>query len=482
MNHTRMLKKIRVFFGFSGLVLVLVLSSSRPAQAATLVVDDDSQCPGAGFTTIQGAVDAAAPGDRIRICPGTYGEQIGITKPLRIIGDSAVVRPSMMTANTTNQFTGIPIAAVVLVGGTTNVTIRGLTIDGVNNGIAACEPTLIGIFYQNASGKIQNVDIINMILGGGLEGCQSGLGIFVQKLSRGVKEVTVETSRIHDYQKNGITGTERGTRIRVDRNTVTGIGPTSGAAQNGIQIGFGATGQINRNVVMNHIWSPCVSVSDCAFSAAGLAIVRTKNVSIRGNTVRNSQCGICLSGNEGRVNESQVIGNRVFDTGVLDGIALTGDNNEVRRNRITNSGRSGILVNGDDNEILRNNIDGARFGVLETPGSEGNVIRRNRFVNPRTPLQDTWIGMRCVCGTFRKNLNGWISSKGGYMTRVRHCLLIIAAACLTSIGPVQADDSDGVLREVRGTVLVNQGKNYVVGYSGMKLKPGARPRTERVPL
>jgi hypothetical protein len=60
------------------------------------------------------------------------------------------------------------------------------------------------------------------------------------------------------------------------------------------------------------------------------------------------------------------------------------------------------------------------------------------------------------------------------MTRVRHCLPIITAACLTSIGPVQADDSAGVLREVRGTVLVNQGKDYVVGYSGMKLKPGAR--------
>jgi hypothetical protein len=63
------------------------------------------------------------------------------------------------------------------------------------------------------------------------------------------------------------------------------------------------------------------------------------------------------------------------------------------------------------------------------------------------------------------------------MTRVRHCLPIITAACLTSIGPVQADDSAGVLREVRGTVLVNQGTNYVVGYSGMELKPGARVLT-----
>jgi Periplasmic copper-binding protein (NosD) len=387
-----MIKKMKVFFGFS-LVLVLILSSSRPALAASLSVDDDSvECPDAGFTTIQGAVDAAAPGDEIRVCPGTYDEQIRITKRLTIIGpsgNSAVVKPSVMTANTTNQFTGIPIAAVLLVRGTTDVTIKRLTIDGVDNGIAACEPTLIGIFYRDASGTIRDVDIRNMRLGGGLEGCKSGLGIFVQKLRGRVKEVRVENSRIHDYQKNGITGTERGTKIRVGGNTVTGIGPTSGAAQNGIQIGFGATGQVDRNVVMNHIWSPCVSVSDCAFSAAGLAIVKAKNVSIRGNTVGSSQCGICLSGIEGRVNTSQVIRNRVFDTGVFDGIALSGDNNEVRRNTIINSGRSGIFLDGDNNRILRNNIDGAPIGVLKATGSEGNVIRGNRFVNPRTPLQDT---------------------------------------------------------------------------------------------
>ena len=262
-----MIKKIRVFSGFSGLVLVLVLSSSRPALAVDLFVDDDGvECPDAGFTTIQDAVDAAAPGDRIRVCPGTYDEQISITKPLRIVGplnDSAVVQPLGMTANTTNGVDGTPIAAVVLVRGTTGVIIRRLTIDGVNNGITACQPTLVGIFYRNASGEIRDVAIKNMILGVGLEGCQSGLGIFVQKPGGMVREVMVVNSSIHDYQKNGITGNEPGTRIRATGNVVTGIGPTSGAAQNGIQIGFGATGQIDGNVVINHIWSPCVSVSDC---------------------------------------------------------------------------------------------------------------------------------------------------------------------------------------------------------------------------
>ena len=45
----------------------------------TLIVDDDAaDCPDAAFTSIQAAVDAAGPGDQIKVCPGTYQEQVRI--------------------------------------------------------------------------------------------------------------------------------------------------------------------------------------------------------------------------------------------------------------------------------------------------------------------------------------------------------------------------------------------------------------------
>ena len=51
-------------------------------HAATLVVDDDKvQCPDAGFTSIQAAVNAANSGDRINVCPGTYREQVKSISP-----------------------------------------------------------------------------------------------------------------------------------------------------------------------------------------------------------------------------------------------------------------------------------------------------------------------------------------------------------------------------------------------------------------
>ena len=48
------------------------------AFAATRVVDDNKiECPGAGYTTVQSAVDASAANDTVVICKGTYVEGSG---------------------------------------------------------------------------------------------------------------------------------------------------------------------------------------------------------------------------------------------------------------------------------------------------------------------------------------------------------------------------------------------------------------------
>ena len=55
-----------------------VLCLSQSAYAATLTVDDDrADCPAAAYTSVQAAVDAAAPGDTVTICPGSYAEGTG---------------------------------------------------------------------------------------------------------------------------------------------------------------------------------------------------------------------------------------------------------------------------------------------------------------------------------------------------------------------------------------------------------------------
>src|SRR5882672_11343487 len=312
------------------LILLLpfpVIGGGKPQ----LVVDDDKvECPNAAFTRIQDAVDAATPGAAIRVCKGNYAEQVAIHKPLTIAADSgAVLMPGAMQPNATSLLDGSPFATAIVVADTTDVSIEGLIVDGANNGLTRCSPRLFGIAFQNASGEISHVAIRNFKLGTGLGGCQSGTGILVQSGGGGSSNVEIEKSSIHDFQKNGITANEVGTHVSVHGNVVTGIGPTTGAAQNGIQIGFGAGGAISKNTVTNNLWSPCTAVDTCQAVATNILITQSDGVEVTDNRVGISQVGIFLHGNHGLV-----AGNTTFASSVFDGIRLEGDGNSARHNQV----------------------------------------------------------------------------------------------------------------------------------------------------
>jgi len=380
----------QIFSSVAALVLVLGPITVAPqvahAAAPVIVVGTKSAaCPDAQFSTIQAAVDAASPGTVIRICPGTYPEQVSIKKPLSLHGESGVViEPSTVTPNATGTASGEPIAAIILVADTTDVDIRDVIVDGTKNGIEACSPDLIGVLYQNASGEIRRVAVRNMLLSPNLNGCQSGLGILIQSGGRKVSKVDVEDSSIHDYQKNGITANEAGTEVRIENNVVTGVGPTGGAAQNGIQVGFGAEGSISGNSVANHIWSPCVSLESCAFKAVDILVTQSDDVSVEHNLAGVSQTGIDID----IANHAKVSDNQVFDTLIFDGIELKGTDNDARDNSITHSDQAGVFIKGNNNDVRRNHINEAAFGVLKTAGSTGNVIRNNDFSNAIVSVQD----------------------------------------------------------------------------------------------
>jgi hypothetical protein len=229
-------------------------------RGRTLIVDDNLQCPGSSFNTIQAAVNAASNGDTIKVCPGTYNEQVRITKDITVRGvsfmnqDAAVVKPNATLPNSTDG-----IAAIILAENTRNVELENLTVDGASNNIAACSPAFAGIYYHNASGEVERTAVRNIKLGAGLTGCQSGFGILVQTDSGRRSNVEVVENSVHDYQKNGITANDAGTEVSIHGNAVSGNGPVADNAQNGIQIGFGARGSIESNSVINHIYSACTS-------------------------------------------------------------------------------------------------------------------------------------------------------------------------------------------------------------------------------
>ena len=372
------------------LAVILVSALVWPAAAwsahgAQLVVDDDKvQCPSAGFTRIQDAIDAASPGDEIHICKGIYAEQIKIGKPLDIDADNgAVLMPSAMQANTTSLFDAAPIATALLVAGTTGVSISGLTVDGANNGISQCAPDLIGILFQNASGALARIAVRNFKLAASLNGCQSGTAVFVQSGNGGASKVEIDHCTVHDFQKNGITADEKGTVAIIRRNVVTGIGATAGAAQNGVQIGFGAAGSILENVVTNNVWAPCTAIATCTAVATNILVTQSDNVEVSGNTAGISQVNIFVHGNNAAIDR-----NETFAAVVFDGIRVHGDQSRARQNHVLNGAESGIFLSGNNNVVTDNVITEAAVGVLKETGSSGNIIAGNRFFNTPAPVQD----------------------------------------------------------------------------------------------
>ena len=359
------------------------VAQERDHKPDLLVDDDKVQCPTATFTSIQDAINAARPGSLIRVCPGTNTEQLSIDKSLSIEGDNgAILLPSNMLANATGS-SGTPIASAIFLKEAADFDIEGLIVDTANSGITQCSPDLIGILYQNSSGSIRHNAVRNTKLSVSLNGCQSGEAIVAQSLGGETSTVTIDDNSVHDYQKDGITGNESGSEVAISNNVVTGLGPTTGAAQNGIQKGFGPKGSVLRNTVTDNVWSPCVSLENCAFNASGILIFQSDDVRVEHNKVATNQLGIYASG-QGDEIESNDISNSL----VLVGIDLAGDNGLAIRNGVTNSGQAAILIDANDNIVLSNDITEAPIGIQKLTGMVGNSQSGNSFFDTLIPVQD----------------------------------------------------------------------------------------------
>ena len=246
--------------------------------------------------TIQHGVDESNAGDTINVAPGVYREQVKVqTANLTITGSGALIQPVAAVVNTSSIYSGDGIAAVIVVNGVTGVTIDQLTIDGSVAGTGrGCGPTFVGIFYRAASGVISLNDVAN--IDDPLNtGCQGYLGIFVQSGNGGPglnSNVLIDSNVVNDYGKNGITANEAGTLVTVTGNTIIGQGSGWLAAQNGVQLGFGAHGKVTNNTIRNNYYSTSTYVACGVLSIyAGGAIGQTKT-----NLFADNSVNVCTGG------------------------------------------------------------------------------------------------------------------------------------------------------------------------------------------
>ena len=221
------------------LVAAGVLCSAPSAYAATLTVDDDkADCPAAGYTSVQAAVDAAAPNDTIVICPGKYAEGSGapgtnavtITKNnLKLRGAGAgfvTISPKSSGVNFGSILEATPdlrngIGDIIAIVGTPTqpltTDISGVTVSGYD---PAGRPVAVeaGIAFVDAKGSVKRSHVTNVVtsegdnayqLPGGYRGAQPGIGIVqtsraLQAPVDGSRRLEIDRTRVDKYNHVGI--------------------------------------------------------------------------------------------------------------------------------------------------------------------------------------------------------------------------------------------------------------------------------------
>jgi hypothetical protein len=363
-------------------------------------------CPGAAFTRIQDALDAAKPGATITVCAGVYREQLTIRKRVVLRGNpGAVVRPAGMVANTSSMRTGAPIAAVAVVSARAVVT--GLDFDASGNGLTCTDgaPLLIGVFFRGSAGMLVNTRVHGTRLAPEERACETGAAVLVHGDGGRGFRVRIADNVIFDYQRAGVVVNEPGTRATIVANTVTGDGPTPSMPQNGIQVGFGARAKLLRNVVQNNAGP---NANDCMFDGGNLAFESDGNL-IAGNTFTGNAGSVLITGSRNRILRNVLDGLAAGTPEGLLGVGVVGNGNLVSRNQVRNMSGAGIRVAGEKNRVLRNQVSETRGDTLCVPmqanpgcahaldacgvglwiaGGTRNVARRNTFSANDVPLRD----------------------------------------------------------------------------------------------
>lgn len=304
------------------------------------IVDDDHlDCPNAQFTSIQAAVLVAGPNDSIKVCPGTYREQVEIPpgkdglQLFSLVPLEAVIQaPLVMT---------VP-KSIVTVAGSTNVTIRQFTITGpyTEPGCSPDRHTGVRVTAGSATIYGNHVTLIRDV-NPAFFGCQDGIAIQVGRaLQAQVGAAVVRQNLVDNYQKGGIVVDGQGSYGELRQNEVVGSGPTPTIAQNGIQISRDAHALVDHNRVTRNAFGVPPVPTDAADATGILLYNLHGGVQASYNDVYANEDGIVLDNFDGdfhvgTTDNVEVSHNDSHDN-FLDGVdAFDGtENNPIAYNKL----------------------------------------------------------------------------------------------------------------------------------------------------
>jgi hypothetical protein len=292
-------------------LLFLSVLAAQVSIASAKVINHVGGCGGSpNFATISAALATTPAPSVVEVCPGTYSEQIVISKPVTLEG--------IYTSNAGQVFITVPSGGLtesnpcselgyvqVCVSSTGTVDITNITVDGTGQ---SDEP--VGIAYFDSSGTMDHIEARFQ------EGDGLGVGIYVYQ-SPGT--VTVENSNVHDFDFTGILAAAN-TTVNIEGNA---LAPASNAEA---AIGaFTADSTTVSGNVVNGPSAPAGCDQTNGYFCAGIIVVPALSGSVTKNTVAGvggTYPGILLLGQGDYSTTMSVTSNTVFYIAGGDGIQL----------------------------------------------------------------------------------------------------------------------------------------------------------------
>ena len=204
--------------------------------------------PSPAYPSIQAAVDAARPGDQIKVRPGRYREQVSIGKSLTITGSGArstlIVAPEKLVAGEDGQNSIVEVRA----GASVRITQIGVT----GPAAGSCDDNALEAGIRVLGGAHLDLSLarVTHIRNSPIVGCfHAGNGILVGIITDPASgSANIRDSEISDYGRKGIIILSEGPGT-ITRNHI--IGPT-GLSADGIDALF-AESTISYNVVSGNV-------------------------------------------------------------------------------------------------------------------------------------------------------------------------------------------------------------------------------------
>ncbi|MGE5862221.1 MAG: hypothetical protein ACM31H_00475 [Nitrososphaerales archaeon] len=171
--------------------------------------------PSIDFPRIQEAINEANEGDVIKVLPGTYTEQLNISKSLTIIGSGAkdtIIEAPLALEDLDTNVIGRPY--IVEVNNEAEVTMKGFTIKGPED--AFCD-VLFGVtVLGDATLKLDSAVIRDCTFAGIV------VGISLTSANSQIGHATITNTVITDYQKFGAYADGSGSTLTMSYNKIVG--------------------------------------------------------------------------------------------------------------------------------------------------------------------------------------------------------------------------------------------------------------------